>query len=137
MHFLCKRGIIRVAIYNRRIWYMLKRIEKKLDCTRCLRAHCVNKGLKNANQDYSCYLASGCSTCNLHRVCSSPTKDTEVFDLSARLTNSWPVPCCFVSPTCDTCFKASHCRNKNMQHFELNLEDPTRPHCFSGYHSIK
>lgn len=137
MHFLCKRGIIRVAIYNRRIWYMLKRIEKKLDCTRCLRAHCVNKGVLSAKQDYSCYQPSGCASCNLYSVCASTTKDTEVFDLSARLTDSWPIPCCFVSPICDTCFKASHCRNKNMRHFELNLEDPTRPHCFSGYHSIK
>lgn len=116
---------------------MLTRIDKKIGCTRCIRSHCVNKGHQNAKQDYSCYQASGCASCNLHSVCANTTKDTEVFDLSARLTDSWPIPCCFVSPICDTCFKASHCRNKNMRHFELNLEDPTRPHCFSGYHSIK
>ena len=116
---------------------MLMRIEKKIECTRCIRSHCVNKGHQNAKQDYSCYQASGCASCNLHSVCASPTKDTETFEISDRLTNSWEIPCCYVKPTCENCFKASHCRNSGTKSFELNLEEPTNPTCFSKYHSIK
>lgn len=116
---------------------MLTRIDKKIDCTRCLRAHCVNKGRQSAKQDYSCYQVSGCASCNLHSVCASPNKDTESFELSSRVSNSWDIPCCYVKPTCEKCFKSSHCRNAGLKSFELNLEEPTNPNCFSGYHSIK
>ena len=116
---------------------MLTRIDKKIGCTRCIRSHCVNKGHQNAKQDYSCYQASGCASCNLHSVCASPTKDSEIFEFSSRVSNGCDIPYCYVKPTCENCFKSSHCRNSGTKSFELNLEDPTRPHCFSGYHSIK
>ena len=116
---------------------MLTRIDKKIGCTRCIRSHCVNKGHQNAKQDYSCYQASGCASCNLHSVCASPTKDSEIFELSSRVSNSWDIPCCYVKPTCENCFKSSHCQNAGTKSFELNLEEPANPTCFSKYHSIK
>lgn len=116
---------------------MLTRIDKKIGYTRCIRSHCVNKGHQNAKQDYSCYQASGCASCNLHSVCASPTKDSEIFELSSRVSNSWDIPCCYVKPTCENCFKSSHCQNAGTKSFELNLEEPANPTCFSKYHSIK
>lgn len=115
---------------------MLTRV-KRVDCDRCMRAHCVNKNTQIAKQDYSCFQVSGCAICKLHSVCVSSTKDTEVFELSSRLSDSWPIPCCYEKPDCENCFKASHCRNKGLKTFELNLDDPSNPNCFSGYHSVK
>ena len=106
-------------------------------CSKCLRMHCINKDTEHARQDRSCFVASGCATCSLLPVCVNSAKDKEVFDLTARLDEAKQIPTCFVAPDCDSCFKASHCRNRHMMNFKLNLEDPSKPLCFSGYHSVK
>ncbi len=117
---------------------MLSKITQDERCMKCIRVHCINKHTGCSSANKSCFLQSGCASCKFFSVCNNQDKDKFAFDLESRLLDGKEVPYCFVAPAnCRECYKYSHCKNKFLCNFKLNLDDPLLPLCFSGYHSTR
>lgn len=117
---------------------MLQKIQQDERCIKCIRNHCVNRHSGRSTQSKSCFIKSGCADCKFFSVCINPSRDKSAFDLNDRFFDSRKIPSCFVGPfSCNECYKNSHCQNKHLKAFKLNIVDPSSPQCFSGYHSTK